>query len=46
MCFPEFREIKKNSKDWISKIYIKDDMHLNAFGHKVVAEKILKVGFN
>jgi hypothetical protein len=44
--FSEFKEIKKNSKDWISKIYIKDDMHLNAFGHKVVAEKILKVGFN
>ena len=44
--FPDFKNIKKNSKNWISKIYIKDDMHLHDFGHKTVAEKILKVGFN
>ena len=44
--FPDFKYIKKNSKNWISKIYIKDDMHLNEFGHKIVAKKILKVGFN
>jgi hypothetical protein len=44
--FPDFKNIKENSNNWISKIYIKDDMHLNEFGHKIVAEKILKEGFN
>ena len=44
--FPDFKNIKENSKNWISKIYIKDDMHLNEFGHKIIAKKILKVGFN
>ena len=44
--YPDFKYIKDNSNNWISKIYIKDDMHLTEFGHKIVAEKILKVGFN
>ena len=44
--FPDFKNIKANSKNWASKIYIKDDMHLREFGHKIVAEKILKAGFN
>ena len=44
--FPDFKIIKENSSNWISKIYIKDDMHLNEFGHKVIADKILQVGFN
>ena len=44
--FPDFRHIKENSNNWLSKIYIKDDMHLSAFGQKIVAEKILRVGFN
>ena len=39
-------ENKENSKNWTSKIYIKDDMHLREFGHKIVAKKILNVGFN
>ena len=44
--FPNFKHIKENSNNWLSKIYIKDDMHLSAFGQKIVADKILRVGFN
>ena len=44
--FPDFRNIKENSKNWIREIYIKDDMHLTKFGHKIVSKKILKVGFD
>tara|TARA_B100001142_G_scaffold282996_1_gene295739 strand:+ start:2203 stop:3303 length:1101 start_codon:yes stop_codon:yes gene_type:complete len=44
--FSDFKNIKENSKNWTSKIYIKDDMHLREFGHKIVAKKILNVGFN
>ena len=43
--FSDFRDIKENSRNWISKIYIKDDMHMREFGQKIVAEKILKVAF-
>ena len=43
--FPDFKDIKENSRNWISEIYIKNDMHMREFGHKIVAEKILKIAF-
>jgi len=43
--FPDFRYIKESSNDWVDKLYIKQDLHLREFGHKIVAEKILKVAF-
>ena len=43
--FPDFRNIKESSNDWVDKLYIKQDLHLREFGQKIVAEKILKVAF-
>jgi len=44
--FPDFKYIKETSDDWIRKLYFKNDMHLQKFGHKTVAKKILEFGFN
>ena len=43
--FPDFRYIKESTNDWVDKLYIKQDIHLREFGHKIVAKKILKVAF-
>ena len=43
--FPDFKHIKKTSNNWIRKLYFKNDVHLQEFGQKIVAKKILELGF-
>ena len=43
--FPDFEEIKKLSDEWVTKIYIENDIHLTNFGQDIVAQKILKEAF-
>ena len=43
--FPHFQRVKENSKDWLTKLYINGDLHITAYGHKIIAEKILKEVF-
>ena len=43
--FPEFKRIKQTNDDWLSKLYINGDLHITEYGHKIIAEKILKEVF-
>tara|TARA_Y100001970_G_C14240541_1_gene864652 strand:- start:2783 stop:3922 length:1140 start_codon:yes stop_codon:yes gene_type:complete len=43
--FPEFEKIKLTQKDWLEKIYLKNDVHLTPMGNEIVAKKILREGF-
>jgi len=40
--FPDFEDIKKSTNDWVTKVYIENDIHLTNFGQEIVAQKILK----
>ena len=44
--FPEFKEIKNKKKDWLTYLYLKNDIHLTPAGNTIVANEILKIGFN
>ena len=43
--FPDFRNIKEASNDWLTKLYINGDLHITEYGHRIIAEKILKEVF-
>ena len=43
--FPEFRHVKETSTDWLTKLYIEDDVHLVEYAQKIVATKILEEAF-
>ena len=43
--FPEFRHVKETSSDWLTKLYIENDVHLVEYAQKIVATKILKEAF-
>ncbi len=43
--FPEFEIVKQNNKDWLNKLYINGDLHITEYGHKIIAERILKEVF-
>lgn len=43
--FPDFKNVKQTSNDWIRKLYFKNDMHIKEFGQKIIAKKILELGF-
>ena len=43
--FPDFKEIKKTSDNWVNKLFIEDDVHLTTFGHQIIAKKIIKNSF-
>lgn len=43
--YPDFIYIKKNNKEWLNKIFLPNDIHLNAFGHEILAQKILREVF-
>ena len=39
--FSEFEEVRKTDKEnWLNKLYILGDLHVNKFGHKLIADKI------
>lgn len=40
--FDDVRELKKNNPNWKSLIYFKQDLHFNALGNNLYAEKIYK----
>ena len=44
--FPEFLEVKKNNNDWLEYLYLHNDIHLTVEGNKIIAKKIIKIGFN
>ncbi len=44
--FPDFNNIKAKNKNWLRFIYLKNDIHLTAKGHSLVANKILVEAFN
>lgn len=43
--FPDFRNIKKNSNDWLTRLYIGGDLHLTEYAQKIIAEKLLDEAF-
>jgi len=43
--FPDFRSVKQNNDDWLNKLYINGDLHITEYGHKIIAERILKEVF-
>ena len=43
--FPDFRNIKESSIDWLNKLYIGGDLHITEYGQKIIAEKLLKEAF-
>ena len=43
--FPDFRNIKKNSNDWLSRLFIGGDLHLTEYAQKIIAEKLLNEAF-
>ena len=44
--FPEFKEIKNKKDNWLTYLYLKNDIHLTRAGNKIVANEILKTAFN
>tara|TARA_Y100000590_G_scaffold207639_1_gene235100 strand:+ start:1519 stop:2622 length:1104 start_codon:yes stop_codon:yes gene_type:complete len=43
--FPDFINIKENSDDWLTRLYIGGDLHISEYGQKIVAERLLKESF-
>ena len=43
--FPKFNNLKLSSKNWVNQLYLEDDVHLTAFGHDLIAQKILNESF-
>ena len=39
-CFPKFKKIKDEEKNWLEKLYLKDDIHLTEEGNRIVADEI------
>ena len=38
--FPKFKKIKDEEKNWLEKLYLKDDIHLTEEGNRIVANEI------
>tara|TARA_B100001540_G_scaffold312587_1_gene333970 strand:+ start:139 stop:1113 length:975 start_codon:yes stop_codon:yes gene_type:complete len=38
--FPKFKKIKNEEKNWLEKLYLKDDIHLTEEGNRIVADEI------
>ena len=43
--FPDFKLIKNEQKNWLTKLYIGGDLHITEFGQKIIAKKILDEAF-
>jgi len=39
--FKDFEEVRDNNEDWMSLIYIHDDVHFKKFGNNLIANKII-----
>ena len=43
--FPDFEEIKTKREDWLTYLYLTNDIHLTPQGNKIVGNKILEIAF-
>ena len=44
--FPDFKEIRNSSENWLTDIFIAGDLHITHSGQKIIAQKILSEAFN